>query len=132
MLMPLRSLARKKPDNFLIHNCQMNLTMENILLVSFIYLLGCTQGIWKFLGQGSNPCHSSDNAALQENSLSFKNQHFLEAIMEVSLAKCTTALTFWPQSIYSVCSVALKSGPPLSFSKHALHKTTCFSTTLCL
>ena len=28
----------------------------------FFLNVGHTQGMWKFQGQGSNPCHSSDNA----------------------------------------------------------------------
>lgn len=39
--------------------------MVSILLaIKFLFLpffFGCTCGMWKFLGQGSNPCHSSDN-----------------------------------------------------------------------
>lgn len=42
--------------------------------------------------------------------------------MEVSLAKHTRALIYWPKPIFSVSSVALNSCPPLPFSKHDLQE----------
>ena len=39
----------------------------------FFYLFiffGCTCGIWKFLGQGSNLCHSSDQSCCSDNTRS--------------------------------------------------------------
>ena len=34
----------------------------NLITLFFSFLGGYTQGMWKFPGQGSNPCHSSNNA----------------------------------------------------------------------
>ena len=34
---------------------------RSCLLKNTFPFIGCTQGMWKFLGQGWNPCHSSDN-----------------------------------------------------------------------
>ena len=44
------------------------------------------------------------------------------SILEVSLAKHTRALIYWPKPIFSVSSVALNSCPPLPFSKHDLQE----------
>ena len=33
-----------------------------LLFCLFVCLFVCTHGMWKFLGQGLNPCHRSDNA----------------------------------------------------------------------
>ena len=35
---------------------------------SFINFFGCAHGMWKFPGQGSNPCHSSDPSCCSDNS----------------------------------------------------------------
>lgn len=42
--------------------------------------------------------------------------------MEVSLAKHTRALIYWPKPIFTVSCVALNSCPPLPFSKHDLQE----------
>ena len=37
-------------------------------LFSFIlFFFGCTHGMWKFLGQGSNLCHSSDQGCCSDD-----------------------------------------------------------------
>ena len=55
--------------------------------VSFFF--GCTNGVWKFLGQGSNLCHSSDNSGclthcatreVLDVSISFLIYRFSEAL----------------------------------------------------
>ena len=44
------------------------------------------------------------------------------SILEVSLAKHTRALIYWPKPIFTVSCVALNSCPPLPFSKHDLQE----------
>ena len=41
-----------------------------LLLVLFIYFFGCACGVWKFLGQGSNLCHSSNLSHCSDNARS--------------------------------------------------------------
>ena len=40
------------------------------LLLLFFFLLGHTHSMWKFLGQGSNPHHSSDQSHSSDNARS--------------------------------------------------------------
>ena len=39
-------------------------------LSSSIIIFGCTCGLWKFLGQKSNPCHGSDPSYCSDNARS--------------------------------------------------------------
>ena len=57
---------------------------------SFIYLLvtGCTHSMWKFLSEGLNPCHSSDNAGSLSPWAMSKFLTFFFLILNFSIKAC--------------------------------------------
>ena len=65
--LPLSVLLTSKID-------QAGESLVNQILVLF-FLFGCAPGIWKFLGQGSNPCHSSNLRMPDPNLLGHKGTH---------------------------------------------------------
>ena len=46
-----------------------NLSVSSYLFIYF----GCTCGMWKFLGLGTNPCHSSNSSHCSDNTGSLTN-----------------------------------------------------------
>ena len=47
-----------------------NVFFFNMIFYLFIYFFGCTGGMWKFLGQGSNLHHSSKLSCCGDNAVS--------------------------------------------------------------
>ena len=53
----------------------------------FSVLFGCAHGMWKFLGQGSNPCHSSDLSCCNDN---------VRCLIYCITMECQSLLVFGP------------------------------------
>ena len=71
------------------------------------FFFGCTCGMWKFLDQGSNPCHSSDLGCCSDNTRSLTRctprellGWFFKAKKYLSLVVCASA--FWPLGCWRV------------------------------
>ena len=47
-----------------------NNEMRWCVFIVFIFIFGCSRGIWKFPDQGSNPCLSSDPSCCSDNTRS--------------------------------------------------------------
>ena len=52
-----------------------HLVTTNLLFFFFFSLFGCIRGMWKFPGQGSNSCHSSDLSPYRDGAASLT--HFI-------------------------------------------------------
>ena len=49
-----------------------------------LFFFGCVHGMWKFLGQGSNPCHSSSQSYCSDSAGSltcYATDNFKDSLM---------------------------------------------------